>query len=346
MTNNDILGSFPKGYEPNDSQKYILEEIENALDLGKEYIIIQAPTATGKSLIAKSFANFSKKCSFVFEESVNNYSIFSFLDGDEAPGAYEQFGTAILTCTKSLQDQYISLFPSGKCFKGMSNYPCDVNDEVSCESGMCFFEKKTKQRCLSSHRCPYFNARGEAAKSRCQFLNYSVYLSMQPQVKQKEFIVCDEASELENLLVNEFSATINIKLLKKAVKNLVVTPAVSDSNDLYYEWISGTKSQCESIVMEMESKLGKKKKISKEDYEKYSKAKDYFRKFNMLYENWHLSNYIISRDNDLITFKPYEVDRLAQSIFSHGKVKILMSATIVDHKNFAKTLGIEDYYYI
>lgn len=346
MSNNNILGSFPNGYEPNDSQKYILEEIENALDLGKEFIIIQAPTATGKSLIAKSFANHSKECSTIFKESVDNYSIFSYIDGEDAPGAFEEFGTAILTCTKSLQDQYISLFPTGKCFKGMSNYPCDVNDEASCESGMCFFEKKLKQKCLAKNRCPYFNARGEVVKSKCQFLNYSVYLAMQDQVKKKEFIVCDEASELESLLVNEFSATVNIKLMKKSIQKLTVTPGVSESYERYYEWISATKSLCEEIVIEMEGKMGKKKKISREDYEKYSKAKDYFRKFNMLYENWYNSNYIVSRENDLITFKPYEVDKLADSIFRHGKVKILMSATIVDHKNFAKTLGIEDYYYI
>lgn len=342
MINHDIMGSFPQGYEPNDSQKYILEEIGIALSQGKKYIIIQAPTATGKSMIAKTFANYSKDCSSDFAASVDNNSIFSPNYSEE----YERFGTAILTCTKSLQDQYISLFPSGRCFKGRSNYPCDVNDEVSCESGMCFFDKKTKAKCIATHRCPYFNARNETIKNKCQFLNYSVFMALYPQVKNKDFIVCDEASELESLLVNEFTATINIKLLKKTLKNVPVTPTVSDSYESYYYWISSVAGLCEDIVIEMESKLGKKKKISKEDYEKYSKAKDYFRKFSMLQGSWYQTNYIISRENDLLIFKPYEVDRLAKNIFDYGDVNILMSATIVDHKNFAKTLGIDDYYYI
>lgn len=339
----DFIGSFPSGYEPNDSQKYILEEISNALDLGKEFIIIQAPTATGKSLIAKTFGNYSKDCSNPFIASVDNYSIFN---DNEVEGAYEQFGTAILTCSKSLQDQYISLFPTGKCFKGKSNYPCEMSSELSCESGLCSFDKKLKPKCLAKSRCPYYNARGEVVKSKCQFLNYSVFLAMVEQVKQKEFIICDEASELESLLVNEYSASFSIKLLKKTIKNLPVTPAVSDSHELYLKWLIIARDECERIMIDMEQKMSKKRKISETDYEKYNKAKGYFRKLSTLCDAWRKTNYIITRDGDLITFKPYEVDKLANDIFVHGKVKILMSATIVDHKNFAKTLGIEDYYYI
>lgn len=344
----DFICSFPKGYEPNDSQTYIMEEIENAISEGKEYIIIQAPTATGKSLIAKTFANYSKECSEMFAEAVDNNSIFTYdeeeLDG--MPGAYERFGTAILTCTKSLQDQYISLFSDGKCFKGKNNYPCDLSDEASCDIGLCSFIKKQKTKCLMTNRCPYYNARKAAVKNKCQFLNYSVYLAMQEQVKQKEFIICDEASELESLLVNEFSAIFNIKLLKKTIKELTITPGVSDSSEMYFNWLKDTKNLCEEIVIEMELKFSKKKKISATDYEKYSKAKGYFRKLQMLCDNWRKTNYIIQRDGDLMTFKPYEVDKLANEIFKHGSIKILMSATIVDHKNFAKTLGIDDYYYI
>ena len=51
----------------------------------------------------------------------------------------------------------------------------------------------------------------------------------------------------------------------------------------------------------------------------------------------------------MLIFKPYNVDFLADRfLFSYGKKVILMSATIIDHENFAKTLGIQpnDYHYI
>jgi len=43
---------------------------------------------------------------------------------------------------------------------------------------------------------------------------------------------------------------------------------------------------------------------------------------------------------------PLRVDALSKYIFDYGENVLLMSATIVDHKNFAKTLGIDQYKYI
>jgi Rad3-related DNA helicase len=40
------------------------------------------------------------------------------------------------------------------------------------------------------------------------------------------------------------------------------------------------------------------------------------------------------------------VDKLSKYIFDHADHIIIMSATIIDHKNFCKTLGIKDYEYI
>ena len=41
-----------------------------------------------------------------------------------------------------------------------------------------------------------------------------------------------------------------------------------------------------------------------------------------------------------------KVDKLTKYIFNYGDKVLLMSATIIDHKHFAKTLGITDYKYI
>ena len=59
MINEPLYNSFPPGYEPNDAQEYILSEMDKALSKGKKFIIINAPTGTGKSFIAKTLANHS-----------------------------------------------------------------------------------------------------------------------------------------------------------------------------------------------------------------------------------------------------------------------------------------------
>ena len=50
MLNEPLVNSFPVGAVPNDAQEYIIDEIEKAIALGKKFIIINAPTATGKKI--------------------------------------------------------------------------------------------------------------------------------------------------------------------------------------------------------------------------------------------------------------------------------------------------------
>ena len=47
-----------------------------------------------------------------------------------------------------------------------------------------------------------------------------------------------------------------------------------------------------------------------------------------------------------INFTPLKVNNLSKYLFDYGKTIILMSATIIDHKNFCKALGIDSYKYI
>ena len=61
---------------------------------------------------------------------------------------------------------------------------------------------------------------------------------------------------------------------------------------------------------------------------------------------WKDCEFIIDRDAKKVTFTPLKVDKLSKSIFDYGDNVLLMSATIIDHKNFAKNLGITDYEYI
>lgn len=73
MLNEPLINSFPVGATPNEAQDYIIDEIETAIAEGHKFIIINAPTATGKSYIAKTIANFSDDPTNGFVEACNNY---------------------------------------------------------------------------------------------------------------------------------------------------------------------------------------------------------------------------------------------------------------------------------
>ena len=339
-----LLNSFPKGFEPNEAQKYILHEIAVALDSGKKFIILNAPTATGKSFISKTIANYSSSASNDFIESVNDYSVFE----KENDSALKPFGTAILTVTKNLQEQYAEMFEDGAVLKGKSNYPCEINDEVSCEHGNCVFFQRQKKKCLAHNTCPYYNARSNAVVNKCSFYNYTMFNKLPASVKKKEFIICDEASELEQELVGEYTFIVKLSDLIKIDPTMPVSPGIDSNKNDYLQWLKSIQSVCESEYNGFIKSLSKskRKKLKRQEAERFNLLLQYKETAKLIRETWYETKYIIKHDNGAIIFQPYNVDNLSNHIFMHGKTIILMSATIVDHQSFANTLGIKDYHYI
>ena len=338
----DLLRNFPPGYEPNNAQKYILHELSIAFEQNKKFIIINAPTATGKSFISKTIANYSKEPSPGFIKSVENYSIFE----PDSKCAEESFGTAILTVTKSLQEQYSEMFEDGSVLKGKSNYVCVINDKANCEHGTCLFNVKQKKRCMKEDTCPYFNARKEAVLNKCSFYNYSMFNKLNPNAKHKQFVVCDEASELEQELVGQYTFEVKMIDLAKIDENMPISPETGSDKKEYFSWLSDIRTICDSNYNYFVKSLSRKKKLKKPEAEKLRLLLQYKETSRIILESWFETQYIIKHVDGAIVFQPYNVDKLSHNIFDYGDTNILMSATIVDHKSFAKTLGIDDYYYI
>lgn len=344
----ELIKYFPKPYKPNKAQVHILNEISKAMDMGKKFIIVEAPTATGKSFIAKTLANYSSEPTEDFKRAVMSYKAFE-------PNAEIEsccFGTAILTVTKSLQDQYASMFDDGSIMKGKSNYACAVDDLYGCESGICTFEKNQKKRCIAGDLCPYFKARNATVTNKCSFYSYAMFESLNPDaVKMKEFIVCDEASEIESELVSRYTFNFDVKDLKSISSDIPLPPDADASNVEYFSWITNCAQYItlayNDFIDTISEKYAKSKKgLSKENTKKLSILTRYKENVTKLIECWKGTEYIITKDKTNVIFQPYNVNVLAQNIFSCGETIILMSATIVNHKKFAENLGINDYYYI
>lgn len=350
MLNCPLYTSFPPEYEPNEAQEHIISEIERALELGKKYIIISAPTGTGKSFIAKTLANHSDDPSTSFIEACKSYQIY---DSNSAIENNYPFGAAVLTITKSLQDQYIEMFPDGAVLKGKSNYQCALDNNHTCDDAICLVERNQVKKCTKNDTCPYFNKRNEAAMNICSFYSYAMFESLPETIKNKEFIICDEASELETELVSRYTVEISLKDIEKLGDEFPITPNFNSSKITIFEWISTMSSMLESKFNSYSNEITKKlkenkrkKKINKEEFTYLSLLRRYRDAFALLIDTWGDTDYILSHTTGGVIFQPYNVDKLAQRIFKYGKIIILMSATIVNPKRFAKNLGINDYYYI
>ena len=350
----DLIQNFPDKWTPNTAQQFILNELANVLDDERKFIIICAPTGSGKSMIAKTLCNTSSYPTKEFQRDCMSGAMYD-PNRVSLDTHFQRSGCAVLTCTKSLQDQYVTEFTDGKALKGMVNYPCDVNEDHTYQDGICKFVSGQKKICMKEGQCAYINQRALTDCNRSQFFNYSVFMQRSPKVKHKDFIVCDEASELEVILVGEYTVAISIEPFMDLIQVAIPpTPLKKASRGEYLTWIDGCKEICEQQVAILEHKWSEqskktKKKIPYQELNRHRKLSEYALKLKTLSETWWDTEYLIDNNDDVLVFKPYNVDKLADRfLFSYGHKVVLMSATIIDHENFAKTLGIKpnDYHYI
>lgn len=348
----NILNNFPRPFKPTPEQVNVITEIEHAFNEGHKFVIVCAPTGSGKSFFSKTLANCTSKPNGILESSINNSDAFrrdhtgKYLLEDELKDQ-PPFGAFALTITKSLQDQYKELFQDSEVLKGKANYKCTVDERYDVSLAPCIFDADLKTKCLLECSCPYYENRKKTLLNNFGVLNYSMFLSLPDHVKKKEYIVCDEASEIEDELVKRFSRTLPFKFLKKL--------GYSEDNipfDNYFKfkiWLNELNGRIFDEIELIKTALkntSKKGAIPQSEQNKFTLFNNIYMQMEATAETWDQCEYIIETDSDNIYIKPFKVDVLANHIFNLGEKIVLMSATIIDPENFAKTLGIKKFKYI
>lgn len=339
----NFLENFPVDYNPTSQQEIILKSISQAYVSGYKYVVLNAATGSGKSMIAKAICNAFPEPSDGFKEYVNSGAIYEMEEEDLESLSPE--GSSILTLSKSLQDQYGRLFPDDTfILKGKGNYECELLPEMPCDLGPCVFTNGFK----TCENCPYYCARNDAVSSKISLYSYSMYLSLPIACRKKKVLICDEASELEDVLVKQYTLPVNFKILKKLGVDIPATPRQGSEYADYVIWIRSLKSAIFDALNSIKAAIKGKKKLKKEQILKYKAIKLYNEHCDKLIDALSLTEFIVEHTADSLEFKPYKVDKIAQKIFKECEFIVFMSATIIDHKNFAKQLGIKsgEYFYV
>lgn len=344
------INHFPKEYEPSIQQAKLLKNIERAFNNGKKFVICCAPTGTGKSFLAKTLSGISSSPSHKFTESIHTYSAYK----QDYFGNYinevdclsePPFGTFALTITKSLQDQYLKLFPDTDILKGKSNYICDVDQNFDVDTAPCVLVSKIRDECWEKNRCPYYNSRNKAVLSKFAVLNYKMFLALPGHVKRKNFIICDEASELEDELIKQFSAEVSYDRLK--AYNITFKTLLYEDNDKARAWIYDLIFNISEEINSLINRVNKKQRtLSQPEKIKLQYLKNLHNSLSTVDGLWKECEFVVDKDSKKVTFTPLRANKLTKFIFDYADNILLMSATIIDHKNFARTLGITDYEYV
>jgi len=344
------LNKFPDGYNPSTQQINLIKRIEQAYNQGYKYVICSAPTGSGKSFISKTLANVSSSPTKEFRDLIESYQAYK---QDHAGNyAYEieckdnpPHGAFALTITKSLQDQYLNLFDDSALMKGKANYQCVVDDNFDVETAPCVFTPKIRDDCWSKNICPYYNARNNAILDKFGVLNYKMFMSMPSHVKRRNFLICDEASELEDEIVKQFSIFVDPDKFKKL--GVKIPNLYSEKNEAVRKWVCSIILELSEYINKLVNRHSNKQvNLNHADKLKLSYLKNQQRTLNLIEETWEECEFVTQRDKATVKIMPLKVDTLSKYIFDYGENVLLMSATIIDHKHFAKNLGIKEYKYI
>ena len=164
-------------------------------------------------------------------------------------------------------------------------------------------------------------------------------------LKRKNYIICDEASELEGEIVKHFTLSIDFDKVKKyeiPIKKL-------NTDDFYdaIKWVEDSSSIVSNHLEELKSSLNKKKiQISDREKSEYLYVRNLESSLSNILKYRDDASWIVDRQKNVVSFVPLKVDKLSKNIFDYSDKVLLMSATIVDHKKFAASLGVDDYEYI
>jgi len=342
-----LLSHFPSDYLPYPTQISILEQLEEAFKTHK-FVILCAPCGSGKSPITKTLSNSAADPSEEFVRLIKSHDAFATSFSGDYTHATEclvepRFGAFALTITKNLQDQYKEMFPDCAAMKGKSNYQCIVDDRFDTESAPCIFASKVKDNCLSENCCPYYNARIDTLTNKLGVLNYSMFMALPKHVKYREYIICDEASELEEELVKKFSVVLNYKAMKRLGFDINAPSGYKE----FFQWLVGFTMNVTDEMNSHKRKISKKgKEATVNERQKYIHLKTLSMTLTKVIDTWPDCEYVIETKPDGLSIVPLKVDNLSKEIFDYSNKVLLMSATIIDPTAFAKTLGITDFKYI
>ena len=182
-------------YNPfDDFRPYQQETINQILD-SKENdvtnIVLKAPVASGKSLIA--------------------YVVAKYLEQEK------QEDSLIFTSTKILQQQYLRDFPQLKTVKGRNNFNC-LHNKRTCDKGSCqeicgfscpnAVDGQLKLKQDRENSCPYWLQKIDAINAPISIMNYAFGLIDRNFVKHfspRDLAIFDEAHNLEKEIMDFFS---------------------------------------------------------------------------------------------------------------------------------------------
>ncbi len=292
-----------------DGQTRALEAIATAYDSEKRFVIIEAPTGSGKSGIAKSVT--------------------------------DAFGGYILTPQKMLTGQYVRDFSDIAELKGRANYECEHHG-VDCEIGGQLQARDQPPVCQD---CPYRAAKERFCDARSSTANFAYFLTERyfvGDIPSRPVLVLDEAHNAEDAILSQ----IHFDVSATKAMNLGIWLQDDLRGEEATKWVKETLLS--SAEAEAES-TKEKTVASPRDQQAQRRAKaaeGFLRRVKFFVQREDIADWFLWTDKDGFHAKPLSAAAYAEDrLFGAGEqLVVILSATILDFASFRRGLGINDSY--
>lgn len=310
------LPEWVKEFRPH--QVDAITDVVDAFDAGEDIVILNAPTGSGKTLIA---------------ETVRQLMNVQY--------------TAYVCSDKSLQDQFLNDFPYARVLKGRANYPTQYKPFPDITCGDC-----TGKNCLwcdGAHTCPYTRAKIDAMAASLAVVNTSYFLAecngYRSSLTGRDLVIVDEC----DLLEQELMRTVEFRISNRRLQMLDIEPP---KKGVHKATLVGWM---EEVVGVMGEWLKKNRGWAKgESIPRMRTYNSMLRGLDSAERVWEdiaaeepgpMQNWVRDEDDwrGGFVLKPVKVDRFGKSmLWRHGKKWLLMSATVVSPDQMVESLGVEE----
>ena len=330
------MSVLPLKYTPRHQQSEILNFFKKSVANNKKFILLDAPTGSGKSFLPTLLGNW-------FLKTISRNTSID-----------------VITQTKSLQRQYKDDFDHMGNLYGQSNYFCQKN-ATSCDNAKMLNE--SGKHCSD---CPYKAAMNNFLNSDIALCNYHLFNSFQIFISEfweqfrsrpKNILFVDEAHLFEKVFSDFISNRISVGIMKRLDLDTL-------DNIEQFESIRSVKATYNflksSLIPDAHDKLGfYRDKIrlasNKNQKSHFAKKYDYLDSFinrwGRFMENHDDGNWVINTEYTSNQEKVYSIEPIwgreyiNEFIWDKYDHIVLMSGSILDPKIFSKLNGFSDQNY-
>lgn len=294
-----------------------VELLQRVLESDRRFIIVEAPTGAGKSLMAAAWQKLTKK------------------------------RTLYMCTTKQLQDQVQHDFPYAKVLKGRANYPTRNYPNITCDQCQITMEDNHCPYCVVEkrddgvwiHDCPYVGAKNALLKASFGVVNTALFMTEANFVGRLsgfEQVVLDEADGIEAQLMGFAELTVS----KRVIGLLgLEPPQFLTKEETWGPWAAATVQHIDRIKRSLTKYTQAEQKSIENVYRKVGYFLGTLREGNVHWVNCTTKQ---EHAQGPWTWKPVKVDTQAHKLlWDHGKRWLLLSATVLSPEQFCRDLGID-----